>query len=101
MADRGRSENEQSWLEPTSVNDLDSLPIDVHSAEEEFDALSCQLTLANRSADSTGKYIDSTVASHDPEKGLAADQQDSFDLREYLTSSNDANQKAGIKHKVK
>ena len=99
MADRGRSENGQSWLEPTSVNDLNSLPIDVHSAKEKFNALSRQLT--NKSADSTRKYIDSTTTSHDPEKGLDADQQDSFDLREYLTSSNDANQKAGIKHKVK
>jgi ATP-binding cassette, subfamily G (WHITE), member 2, SNQ2 len=33
----------------------------------------------------------------DIEKGR--DENDVFDLREYLTSSNDANQRAGIKHK--
>ena len=35
----------------------------------------------------------------DLEKGQAGDRQGTFDLREYLTSSNDANSAAGIKHK--
>ena len=44
------------------------------------------------------------VASRDPdsidlEKGRRQDHQETFDLREYLTSSNDANSAAGIKHK--
>lgn len=38
-----------------------------------------------------------TAEGKDVEKGKNED--DVFDLREYLTSSNDANQKAGIKHK--
>jgi ATP-binding cassette subfamily G (WHITE) protein 2 (SNQ2) len=38
-----------------------------------------------------------TAQGIDVEKGK--DEDDVFDLREYLTSSNDANQKAGIKHK--
>jgi ATP-binding cassette subfamily G (WHITE) protein 2 (SNQ2) len=35
----------------------------------------------------------------DLEKGPDVDRQETFDLREYLTSSNDANSAAGIKHK--
>ena len=34
----------------------------------------------------------------DIEKGVS-DSERPFDLREYLTSSNDANERAGIKHK--
>jgi len=97
MTDRGRSGDGPSWPEPTSVNELISSHIDVRRAEEEFDTLSRQLS--NRSANSIGKSTGSTATAHDPEKGLDADQE-RFDLREYLTSSNDANQKAGIKHKV-
>ena len=37
--------------------------------------------------------------STDLEKGHVEDRQETFDLREYLTSSNDANSAAGIKHK--
>ena len=90
MADRGHSENRSP--DPTSVNEVNSLPIDVLRAEEDFNTLSRQLT--KRSANSIRKSIDS-----DPEKGLDVDEE-YFNLREYLTSSNDANQKAGIKHKV-
>ena len=95
MADRGHSEKRLS-PDPTSVtvNEVNSSHIDVRRAEEEFNTLSRQLS--NRSANSIRKSIDS---SHDPEKGLDADEE-YFNLREYLTSSNDANQKAGIKHKV-
>ena len=94
MAGRG-----PSWLDPTSVNELNSSPIDVHSAEEEFIALSRQFSI--RSANSTRESTISTTAGYDPEKGLDVDQKECFDLREYLTSSNDANQRAGIRHKVK
>ena len=97
MADRlgGHLEKKLS-PDPTSVNEVNSSHIDVRRAEEDFNMLSRQLS--NRSANSiTGrKSIDSF---HDPEKGLDADEE-YFNLREYLTSSNDANQKAGIKHKV-
>ena len=34
-----------------------------------------------------------------PGEGRDGDRQETFDLREYLTSSNDANAAAGIKHK--
>lgn len=93
MADRGHSEN-RPWPDSTSVNEVNSSHINVRRAEEEFNTLSRQLS--NRSANTIRK---STVSSHDPEKGLEEDEE-IFNLREYLTSSNDANQKAGIKHKV-
>ena len=75
-------------------DEVNSLHIDVHRAEEEFYTLSRQLS--NRSANTIRK---STESFRDPEKGLDADEE-LFNLREYLTSSNDANQRAGIKHKV-
>ena len=96
MADRGHSER-PSWLESASINELNSSHIDVRRAEEEFNTLSRQLS--NRSANSIRNTTDSTTTVRDPEKGL--DEEERFDLREYLTSSNDANQKAGIRHKVK
>ena len=48
--------------------------------------------------------VPNKVVSHDSdsidlEKGHDGDRQETFDLREYLTSSNDANSAAGIKHK--
>jgi ATP-binding cassette subfamily G (WHITE) protein 2 (SNQ2) len=88
MADRGRSENRP---DSTTVNEVNSLPIDVRRAEEEFNTLSRQLS-ANTIRKSSESF-------HDPEKGLDADEE-YFNLREYLTSSNDANQNAGIRHKV-
>ena len=91
MADRGHSENRPSWPDSTSVNEVNSLHIDVRRAEEEFNALSRQL--------SNNTIRKSTDSFRDPEKGLDADEEH-FNLREYLTSSNDANQQAGIKHKV-
>ena len=99
MTDRGRPKDSPSWPEPRSVDKLTSSHIDVRRAEEEFDTLSRQLS--KRSANSIRDSTGSTKTIHDPEKGLDADKEERFDLREYLTSSNDANQKAGIKHKVK
>jgi len=52
---------------------------------------------------STPKVADKTPlrdpSPFDLEKGRDGDRQETFDLREYLTSSNDANSAAGIKHK--
>jgi hypothetical protein len=74
----------------------ESSHIDVHKAEEEFYTLSRQLS--NKSANTIRKSTDSY---RDPEleKGLD-ENEELFNLREYLTSSNDANQRAGIRHKV-
>ena len=68
----------------------------VTRAEEEFHALERQLTSHSRK--SVKKVT--TNDSADVEKA-PVDDEDRFDLREYLTSSNDANQAAGIKHKVR
>ncbi|KAF5312934.1 hypothetical protein D9619_002752 [Psilocybe cf. subviscida] len=69
--------------------------VNIAEAEEEFNVLSRQLTIRS-SEGNHSKDTDSTAAvGGDLEKGAP----ERFDLREYLTSSNDANQKAGIKHK--
>ena len=45
------------------------------------------------------KVVSRDSDSIDLEEGRDKDRQETFDLREYLTSSNDANDAAGIKHK--
>ncbi|KAF8167550.1 pleiotropic drug resistance ABC transporter [Crassisporium funariophilum] len=72
--------------------------VNVIEAEGAFDELSRQLTIRSGAARSISKSTDSTTTAKDIEKGAALDTE-RFDLQEYLTSSNDANQKAGIKHK--
>ena len=74
--------------------------VDVAQAEEQFHALSRQLTVRSEIGQSNSKLSESTAAGNDIEKGDAGEQGEGFNLLEYLTSSNDANQRAGIKHKV-
>ncbi len=74
--------------------------VDVAQAEEQFHALSRQLTVRSEIGQSNSKLSESTAAGNDIEKGEAGEQGEGFNLLEYLTSSNDANQRAGIKHKV-
>lgn len=74
--------------------------IDIARAEEEFYALSRQLIARAEAAEKTSQLSAATRSCKDSEKGGNASGE-VFDLREYLTSSNDANQNAGIKHKVR
>lgn len=72
--------------------------IDVQEAEREFADLSRRL-----SAPKSDVYSTSTVdgnGSKDLEKGGQNEREGVFDLKEYLSASNDANQAAGLKHKV-
>lgn len=70
----------------TAEGEIEAHHVDVRQAEDAFNELS--KTLSRRKHDSTSS--DDT----DPEKG-----EEPFDLRDYLQSSNDARQSAGIKHK--
>lgn len=79
--------------------------VDVHRGVEAFQELSRQLTIRSEAANHHQQSISSasTAASGlDVEKGKG-DAQDAepFDLLEYLASSNDAYQQAGIKHKAR
>lgn len=74
--------------------------VDIERAEETFNELVRQLSRqsaihADRSKQSSRT---ASVYNDDLEKGEKP-KEVPFDLREYLTSSNDANQAAGIKHK--
>ncbi|ETW86763.1 ABC transporter [Heterobasidion irregulare TC 32-1] len=71
--------------------------VNVVEAEAEFNALSRQLSM--QSAKTPTNVQNSDFEKGDIEKGSLANPEEPFDLREYLTSSNDANQAAGIKHK--
>jgi len=68
--------------------------VDVQEAEKTFNALARKLSKRSESSGSTAAL----GKQKDAEKGDEVDNR--FDLREYLTSSNDANQRAGLKHKV-
>ncbi|KAF8215759.1 pleiotropic drug resistance ABC transporter [Mycena galopus ATCC 62051] len=65
---------------------------DIEKAKEEFNALSRQLTQRSQENVPSGA---TTRAASDIEKGPG--EEAPFDLREYLTTSNDAQQQAGIK----
>ncbi|KAG5718995.1 Brefeldin A resistance protein [Termitomyces sp. T112] len=77
--------------------------VDVIEAEEQFDALARQLSIRSQEVQRERSSLsDKTVGSSNQDLEKAEFQEDAteeFDLREYLTSSNDANQVAGIKHK--
>ncbi|KAJ3831790.1 P-loop containing nucleoside triphosphate hydrolase protein [Lentinula raphanica] len=92
----------RTLYEEQRVDDIESqLPnentghhVDVSSAERQFNELSRQYSI-KKSTLATASV--ETAQVNDIEKG--AEEEESFDLREYLTSSNDANQQAGIQHK--
>ncbi|KAJ7750194.1 P-loop containing nucleoside triphosphate hydrolase protein [Mycena metata] len=77
--------------EQTSTLHHHPYSVDIAKAEQEFNALSRQLTQRSQEGHSGA----TTRAASDAEKG---GNEEPFDLREYLTSSNDAQYKAGIKH---
>lgn len=82
-------------------DEVDDHHVNVQGAEEIFAEFS--RTLSRRTNHDPEKYNKPSIAlssyGRDPEKGTDGDQDGRFDLREYLQSSNDANQAAGIKHK--
>lgn len=78
--------------------------VNIEKAENSFNELSRQLTQGTV-VDDDREHEDSRVPTAvgirttvDLEKA-EVDLEQPFDLREYLTSSNDANDRAGIKHK--
>jgi hypothetical protein len=80
--------------------------VNIEKAENSFNELSRQLTQGtvvdnDREHGDEDPRVPASVRKRmttDLEKG-AADLEQPFDLREYLSSSNDANERAGIKHK--
>jgi len=75
--------------------------VDIHQAQVDFIQLQRQLTFHGYSDRSEASTPQPETPKKDLEKasGDDVDAEKRFDLREYLTSSNDANQAAGIKHK--
>ncbi|KAJ7103152.1 ABC-2 type transporter-domain-containing protein [Mycena belliarum] len=72
--------------------------VDVVKAEQEFEALARQLSQhSQHPLHHSPSGLTTRAASEDIEKGDSSAPP--FDLREYLTTSNDAQQQAGIKHK--
>lgn len=99
MVERNKPEEESNHDAPFSTSQETAIHrVDVAGAETAFNELSRQLTIRSEAAMSTTDFADSVAATKDVEKGAVSQP---FDLHEYLTSSNDANQRAGIRHKVR
>lgn len=90
LTEEQRSTSHQA-ISPTTPHS-----VDVTKAEQEFNALARQLTQHSQAGPTLHKSESTatTRTASDPEKG---GDEAPFDLREYLTSSNDAQQQAGIK----
>jgi len=89
----------------TSSTSAAASSVNIEQAENAFHKLSRQLsqgTFVNeQDHGAAGSRVRTSIDSRtakDLEKGVSNSEQP-FDLREYLTSSNDANERAGIKHK--
>lgn len=77
------------------ANGSDQHHIDVARAESQFNELYRALSRRSTHPHREGKEDDHSANEKDLEKSDDAP----FDLREYLSSTNDANQRAGIAHK--
>ncbi|KAG5652201.1 hypothetical protein H0H81_005936 [Sphagnurus paluster] len=76
--------------------------VDVSNAEQQFNDLARQLSVRSQEVNRKRSDLTTTtvVSRRDIEKAIPkTDETPPFDLREYLSASNDANQAAGIKHK--
>ena len=73
--------------------------VDIEKAEVTFNELACRLSRHSAAPVDQSRQTSRTASVYngDLEKGDQVDKP--FDLREYLTSSNNANQAVGIKHK--
>lgn len=69
--------------------------VDIREAEAEFNRLRHRLTLDHAQSST----FQPEVLQKDLEKASHIEAEEPFNLREYLSSSNDASQAAGIKHK--
>ena len=90
MTDTPTSNTSTLWQERNSQDH-----VIVAQAESEFG----QVQQSFNTPKAVSKVAFRDPGSVDVEKGHDGDPQEAFDLREYLTSSNDANSAAGIKHK--
>lgn len=81
------------------VTDEDAHHVDVQRAEDIFNELSRTLSRRSRGEDPNKTRTGSPADPGKDIEKLGADGDERFDLREYLQSSNDAHQSAGIKHK--
>ncbi|RDB26527.1 ABC transporter G family member 11 [Hypsizygus marmoreus] len=73
--------------------------VDVARAEAEFNALSRHLTTKSQTEANWKSELSTSTVDVEKEAQQQKDDEERFDLRDYLSSSNDANQRAGIKHK--
>lgn len=81
------------------ADEVDGHHVNIQEAEQMFNELSRALSRrSNPDGEKSGARV-SSYSAGDVEKGGLGDEEDRFDLREYLQSSNDAHQSAGIKHK--
>lgn len=73
--------------------------VDIVSAEQAFHRLERELSRESREARDEIEEKERLKLGYDVEKAQGAPEAAQFDLREYLSSTNDAHQKAGLRHK--
>ena len=73
--------------------------VDIVSAEQAFQRLERQLSTESKKVHNDLGEKERQKPGYDLEKAHYAPDVEPFDLREYLSSSNEAHQKAGMKHK--
>jgi len=101
-----QQEPAQTSVTVQHVDALSGSGVDIERAEEDFLELSRRLShtvpVLDKVESTQTSYRASTVTlDKDLEKGIEGqDEEGFFDWREYLQSSNDAAQAAGLKHKV-
>lgn len=83
-----------------TLNDASRSRVDIRRAEAEFTRLQRQFTIHDDSDRAQSSTPQPKRLPKDLEKAPSeGEEEEPFDLREYLSSSNDASQAAGIKHK--
>ena len=86
--------------EHVEILEVDSTShVDIKKAEVTFNELARQLSRHSAARIDQSKQTSRTASVYSGDLEKADEVDKPFDLREYLTSSNDANQAAGIKHK--
>jgi len=73
-----------------STIDIEGPHVDVQQAKKDFAELGRQFSRTS---------VGSSSNPRDVEKGATSESEDAFDLRDYMTSTHDADTSAGIRHK--
>lgn len=85
---------------PTLHEEVPSSQVDIQQAERAFHRLEREASRASEGAlQALSTEKDNNTEKRDLEKAELSNDEEPFDLKEYLSASNDAHIQAGVKHK--